>query len=412
MPFTPKNTKKWSKKFQTWRSEAKLKFVRGNKLPLLVTIFAVFFLLYELKYFLYNPGSSSNVIPPVHGIFENEIQSSRPLIFPSIEHHSILRGLGIESLFTLKTDVEGHTKFIVKPNEPILTEAERKELMKTDQKRFVKLSFSDHGKLVYRKHTDSPEVVLVSLVDFERYSMEHAVRSVQNRVDYAQRHHYGLYIRWAQEFIPMLENQNVAESYEFIKPLVMRAAMFAFPQAKYFWFIDQNAVIMNFDMSLQQAVLDPVKLDESTLRSEPIIKGTNVKSYQHFNPRDAKIMVTKTPSGKIDVTSFIVTPSLYGKAFLDYLDDPLIRNYHWSSSLGHAIAHILQWHPSLLKKSAIIKPRVISATYKASSQNAEENNNIVQNYVDGDFVVTFTGCEARKSCEADVKMFYDKLTVE
>lgn len=115
----------------------------------------------------------------------------------------------------------------------------------------MKHSFLDHGKLVYRKSNDAPEVVVVTLIDFENYELETIIQIVQNRVDYAQKHQYGVYIRWIQEFLPVLENQNLAESYEFIKPLVIRAAMHAFPTAKYIHFVDQDALLMNLDLSLQ-----------------------------------------------------------------------------------------------------------------------------------------------------------------
>lgn len=303
--------------------------------------------------------------------------------------------------------MDGNSEYVLKAADPPMTEDEAKELMKTNQKKFVKRSFSDHGRLVYRRQENHPEVVIVTLIDFENYSLKHSVRAVQNRVDYAQSHGYGVYIRWAQEFLPLVQKQNVAESYDFIKTLALRAAINSFPYAKYFWFFDHNGLIMKFDISLQEHLLDPKILELATLKSVPVTGNSNIKTYKHFDTKSAKIIIPKTANGDLDTSSFVVTPSLQGKAFLDYLNDPLVRNYPWPSNLSGAIGHLLQWHPKILQRTAIVVPKTIATVFDPSGKSAEDDNSRFS-YVDGDFVVSLSGCELRNSCEQDLETFYSK----
>lgn len=70
-------------------------------------------------------------------------------------------------MFTLRTDIDGNKQYIMKPDDPPMTEAERKELSEKNLRKFVKRNFYDHGKLVYKNRVNHPEVVIVSLIDFE-----------------------------------------------------------------------------------------------------------------------------------------------------------------------------------------------------------------------------------------------------
>ncbi|CDO91808.1 unnamed protein product [Kluyveromyces dobzhanskii CBS 2104] len=406
MPFIPKNKKKWAKSAKVWVSELKFMLQKKSKFSALVAITLTIFFFYCLRSLFPTKASSAHKTPATHGIYENEVLSSTPLIFPSVQDHETLKQLGVEGLFTLRIDVDGNREYILKPADPPLTEAERKELAELDMKKFVKKSFSDHGKLVYKSKVNHPEVVIVTLIDFENYSLDHIIRTVQNKVDYAQRHNYGVYVRWAQEFLPLVQKQNMEASYEFIKPLAVRAAMNAFPYAKYFWFFDHNGLIMKLDTSLQQQLLEPKVLEAALLKGVPVTEKSNIKTYKHFNPKNAKIIIPKTESGRLDTSSFVVTPSVQGKAFLDYFSNPLVRNYPWADKFTHAIGHMLQWHPKILQKTALVVPKTIASLYDISKSKKNADDSDAFTYRDGDFVVTFSGCQQTKTCETELEKYY------
>lgn len=373
-----------------------------------LSVFVGFTLLLYFLSSLFNLGSGSRkVYPPEHGYYIYEIPASRQYIFPYIEHGDVLKEIGVRGLYTVRTELDGVSRYVYHQLDKPLTDEEKKKT--SDQILLVKRSFLDHGKLVYRKESSHPEIVIVTLVDFENYPMDTIVNIVQNRVDYAQRHNYGVYVRWSQEFIPLLKVQDVQASYEYIKPLIMRAAMHAFPQAKYLFFVDQNALIMKLNVPLQQHVLNPKILDLALLKNTPVIPGSNIKTYTHFQTDRAKIFLAQNPDGLLDLSSFLVSTDIYGKAFLEFLIDPLFMDYDWPS-FESSIGHLLQWHPQLLKKTAVVMNKIIAATYdptKDTSPQQQDSANALY-YTTGDLVVSFKGCKQRGSCASDINTFYSQ----
>lgn len=343
--------------------------------------------------------------PVEHGYYQKEIPASRQFIFPYIEHGNVLREIGMRDLFTIRTELDGETRFVLDTQDKPLTDEEKKKT--NDQILLVKKSFLDHGKLVYRKENNRPEIVIVTLIDFENYPMDTIVNIVQNRVDYAQRHNYGVYVRWAQEFIPMLKHQDVQSDYQFIKPLLMRAAMHAFPQAKYLMFVDQDAVIMQLDLPLQQHILNPKLLEMGLLKDTPVVPDSNIKTYTNFQTEGTRIILPQSSDGVFDLSTFLISADLYGKAFLEFLIDPLFIDYDWPS-FESSVGHLLQWHPQLLKRTAVVMNKIVAATYEPTKGIAPEieDSTSVLHYTEGDLVASFKGCKLRGSCAADINTFY------
>ncbi|GAV54231.1 hypothetical protein ZYGR_0AK07330 [Zygosaccharomyces rouxii] len=362
-------------------------------------------LLYFLSSLFQLRSGSGKLYPIEHGYYQNEIPASRQFIFPYIEHGSVLREIGIKGLFNLRTELDGETKFVFNPQDKPLSDEEKKKT--TDQILLVKRSFLDHGKLIYRKESNHPEIVIVTLIDFEKYPVDTIVNIVQNRVDYAQKHNYGVYVRWVQEFIPMLKHQDVQESYQFIKPLIMRAAMHAFPQAKYLMFVDEDAIIMKTNLPLQQHILNPKVLETSLLKNTPVVPQSNIKTYKHFQTAGTKIIIPQSSDGVFDLSTFLVSTDLYGKSLLEYLIDPLFMDYAWPS-FESSLGHLLQWHPQLLKRTAIVTNKIIAATYDPAKGAAAQGKDTspAPHYTEGDFVISFKGCKLRGSCASDINTFY------
>lgn len=67
--------------------------------------------------------------------------------------------------------------------------------------------------------------------------------------------------------------------------------------------------------------------------------------------------------------------------------------------------HLVQWHPTILTKLALVPQRVMNAYHPISA--AQQGSDI---YQDGDFVVRFAGCEldASRDCEREMEGYYEK----
>lgn len=371
----------------------------------LSSIFVGFCILLYVFSKFFNPRGSktTNQYPPVHGLYMNELPASSRLIFPHVEHATILKEIGIRGLYVFRAEIDGSKQYVLKADDKPLTDEEKKKT--TDQVYLVKKSFLDHGKLVYRKKSDEPDIVIVTLVDFERYDLENIVKVVQNRVDYAQIHRYGVYVRWIQEFLPVMSNQDMDSNYDFYKGLVMRAALHAFPRAKKFLFIDQDALIMNLNLSLKKHLLDKNILDVALLRNVPIKPGSNVKTYENLDFSTVSMVIPQDENGVLDLTSFVVSNDYYSKAFLEFLIDPIVRDYGWQESFPSVVAHVLQWHPQLLSKTAVVVPKIMASEFDDTRSDDDID---AFHYTEGDLIASFKGCREAGVCAKYINNMYSK----
>ncbi|AET41414.1 alpha-1,6-mannosyltransferase Ecym_8123 [Eremothecium cymbalariae DBVPG len=408
MPFRPKSNHSlrdgdrlrhilvnWRKRFLSPKR-------RRTQLTLFSMLAFSLFSIYVFAYWLYGVKSHVETLPAKHGHYKHSVNSVVPFICPSTKHLDELKERGVPFLFTRRIDEHGNSRYVIKEDDVPLSAKEKNELK--DPYLIAKRDFLDSGKLVYRKKTDHPEIVIVTLIDFDSYDKDTVIKIIQNRVNYATQHKYGTYIRWAQEFIPLVERQSVQESYEFMKPLIIRAAFFAFPYAKYFWFIDQNGLIVKMDFSLDQFLV-PKILNQFILRGTSIVKGSNIKSYAELPANRVKIIIPQTKDMELVTDSFIVAPGLYGKAFLDYLSDPLVRNSQWDS-MASSIGHMLQWHPKMLARTALVHSKVIAARYNYDREPEKKGD--LYWYSMEDPVILFHGCRERGSCVSDINSFVQK----
>ncbi|CAL9731794.1 probable alpha-1,6-mannosyltransferase Mnn11p [Monosporozyma unispora] len=341
--------------------------------------------------------------PAVHGVYHNEIPASSNLIFPQIEHSALLKDIGVRGLYILRLESDGDKRYVLKPEEKPLSDEEKKKI--TSQTLLVKKSFLDHGKLVYRK-SNSPETVVVTLIDFENYELDTLVSIVQNRVDYAQKHNYGVYIRWIQEFIPLLENQNLNESGSFAKSLIMRAAMHAFPNAKRFIFIDDTSLITDFKLSVENNIMNSNILDMASLKDTPVSPNSAIRTYNNLDFSKVSIVFPHNQNDDISTSTFIISNDIYSRAFIEYINDPLIKNFEWEN-LAHCIGHILQWHPEILAKTAMVHSKFISSSYDPNFLKTEKPDTV--HYTEGDFIATFPYCKDINSCNKDITSLYNSL---
>ncbi|CCF58764.1 hypothetical protein KAFR_0F01670 [Kazachstania africana CBS 2517] len=374
------------------------------------TAFVLFFYVFSRLFYPSQNSALNSKYTKEHGHYLNELPASSHLIFPHVEHAPLLKEVGISGLFVLRLEGDGSKKYVLKPDDKPFSDDEKKQT--TDQVLLVKRSFLDHGKLVFRpkKNVLYPETIIVTLIDFDIYSLDTIVKVVQNRVDYAQSHNYGLYVRWIQEFFPLLEDQNLSASYEYIKPLIMRAAMHAFPKSKNFVFIDQDALVMNLGLSLEKHLLDPNILDVAISRDIPVMAGSNVRTYKNFRLSNTEIIIPQDENGILDLSAFVVTNSVYGRVFLEYLSDPLISGYAWQST-SYAVGHVLQWHPLLLSRTAIVAPKLLASKYDPQqlTDGNDENTKDGFHYNEGDLVASFKNCRERNSCAQDIEKMYEKV---
>ncbi|XBW37250.1 hypothetical protein QEN19_002833 [Hanseniaspora menglaensis] len=388
-------------------------------------------------------SEKSKYVPRTKGLYFHEIKQHSPLIFPAVEQQPALKTVGLKVLFTKGT--QGN--YVVNVDQKPMTEKQLKVLKASedtnDKTLFIKNQFLDHGRLVYDgSKRESPKTVIVTLVDFDTYGLDSTVKIVQNRVDYAQQQGYGLYVRWVQEFVPFLQDQDLNKpiNHDFAKFIMMRQAMHSFPHAENFWFIDKSGLIMDIKVNLETYFFDLTNKEmiENNLvfLNSPVIQDGSINTHSNIWKKNAKLSDTTDnsvfklqdakfsmvfakqflPIENLDTSSFLMRNDLYSQAFLDYFGDPLYRQYGWQS-IQQALSHIFEWHPHMMRSLLLIREKVLGSyyhpelslkTYKDEINELEVGKNDA--YRPGDFIIKFRDCLRLKTCNSLLTEYYNEIS--
>ncbi|PHH63143.1 hypothetical protein CDD81_6294 [Ophiocordyceps australis] len=237
-----------------------------------------------------------------------------------------------------------------------------------------------------RVPSGSPSVVLVTIIDPTSYNNAYLNTIKENREQYGAKHGYAVMIAKAYDY----DTHGAPQSWA--KILAMRHALSKYPDCKYLWYLDQDAYIMDPSKKLEQIVMDPKKLESLMIKDYSVVPPDSIiKTFSHLNGKDADFVVSQDKDGLVH-KSVVVRNGEWAKFFIEMWLDPLYRSYNFQKAERHALEHIVQWHPTVLSKLALIPQRTIAA-YASPEQG--------DGYQEGDFVVMFADCSSggAKSCE-------------
>lgn len=244
----------------------------------------------------------------------------------------------------------------------------------------------------FEKLHQDPPIVLVLGLDASRYSKRYLELVLKDRMTYAKKHGYGLYVRYLQDFEETRQDDDEDDSYgsgngggygygnnndgnlsplEFAKAGMMRQAMFAFSTSAWFWWLDQDAVITNHDFDIgTRLVLNKQELARHMQRNSPLVpssQASTITTYQHTAPTQIRMIVLQNGAG-INAASFLVRQDpLYGRVVMEYLMDPALRGYSGIREVGTgnafnlAVTHMLKWHPLILSRVALVSSSFLGA---------------------------------------------------
>lgn len=380
----------------------RIKLSKSNLLGLLLLAAVLIWLVKPIS--LFSTKHPSPVYPPLHPHSSlHTIPSTSKFIYPPIEDAPALKKLGVASLFkeirVRDSNIPEVEKTIYQslnvdddPN-PI-----KQKLLEEDQNlklhaARLKNAFKNQEKVVYKPKSKSnyPKVIIVTAVDYEMYEMDYLAKIVQNRVNYAHHRNYGVYVRWYQEFVPIMNSiqfLSAKERAKWVRLYCLRAAMFAFPEAEWFWYLDQDGLIANLKVDMFDYLLNKENLNAAALREQPVIPPHGfIKTYKSLQPENVKLVFTQSET-QLETNSFIVRNDVIGKGIIDIWSDQLYLNYNnFPHGPDSAITHILQWHPFILSKSVIVPARMINSAHSQETlpEEAETSDNV--HYFPGDLVV-------------------------
>ncbi|KAF3386424.1 putative alpha-1,2-galactosyltransferase [Penicillium rolfsii] len=234
-------------------------------------------------------------------------------------------------------------------------------------------------------------VVIVTLLDHQRFSESYINKIITNREDYAKRHGYTNFFASVSDYEEAIG--DAPRSWALVP--AMRHAMATHPKSKYFFHLSPHALIMNPTTSLKSHLLDPSRLESLMLKNVPIVPPDSIIKTFALKQKDVDLIITQD-SEDLSPSSFILRNGDYARFFLDLWFDPLFRSYNFAKAETHGLDHIMQWHPTVLARTALVPQRILNAYSKDSSGASPDGS-----YKDGDFVIRFPSCDEGKSRDCD-----------
>ncbi|KAG6986417.1 hypothetical protein G7Y79_00095g101310 [Physcia stellaris] len=215
-------------------------------------------------------------------------------------------------------------------------------------------------------------------------SKDYIKKLEENRQNYAARHGYGTFFPSVNDY----DIGNSPRSWALVPAL--RHAITKYPHTTHFFALSAHGLIMNPSLSIQ---------------SHPTGEKAVIKTFSHLKADKIDIVLTQDGEGLCQ-GSFILRRGEWARFFLDTWFDPLYRSYNFQKAEGHALEHVVQWHPTILTKLALIPQRLLNSYgVDISSRGGKEAM-----FKDDDFVVRFVGCEldSNRNCEQEMEPYYNQ----
>ncbi|OAA44255.1 alpha-1,2-galactosyltransferase-like protein [Metarhizium rileyi] len=250
----------------------------------------------------------------------------------------------------------------------------------------------------YHEHVPSghPSVVLVTVIDPSEWNTAYLDTIKENRERYAARHGYQAMVVNALDY----DTQGAPRSWA--KIFAMRHALSKYPDCKFIWYLDQDAYIMDPTKSLDDQVTSPRKLESLMIKDYPVVPPDSIiKTFSHLRGENIDFIVTQDKEGLVH-KSVVIRNGEFAKFFIETWFDPLYRSYNFQKAERHALEHIVQWHPTILSKLALVPQRTLAAYSRAT---------IGEQYQEGDFVVLFPGCTqtGEQSCQTESSHYWEEM---
>ncbi|KAJ5637704.1 hypothetical protein N7490_007583 [Penicillium lividum] len=227
-------------------------------------------------------------------------------------------------------------------------------------------------------------VVIVTLLDREHFSESYINKIISNREDYAKRHGYTNFFASQSDYDEVVGDQP--KSWTLVP--AVRHAVATYPHAAYFFYLSPHSLIMNPTKSLKSHLLDRSKLEATILKDIPIVPPDSIiRTFSHLKEQDIDFITTQDGED-LSPSSFVLKNGDFARFFLDLWFDPLFRSYNFAKAEVHGLDHIMQWHPTVLARTALVPQRVLNAYSKDSIGAGSDGT-----YNDGDFIIRFPGCD-------------------
>lgn len=111
--------------------------------------------------------------------------------------------------------------------------------------------------------------------------------------------------------------------------------MATFKHSEYFWYLDQDAIIMNPALSIESHIVE--RLGSLIRRDVPIVPPDSViKTYRHVPPERVQFILSQDKTG-LQPGSMLFKAGPWSQYMLDAWYDPLFRFYNFAKAEQNAL---------------------------------------------------------------------------
>ena len=124
------------------------------------------------------------------------------------------------------------------------------------------------------------------------------------------------------------------------KVIAMRHALTKFPDAAYYWYLEQDAFVMNPSLSIEGDLMRPARIEEAMIKDHPVVPPDSIiKTFGHLKGQDIDLLLTQDNDG-LSTGSFIIRNGDWAQYFFETWFDPLYRSYNFQRAETHALVRI------------------------------------------------------------------------
>lgn len=120
----------------------------------------------------------------------------------------------------------------------------------------------------------------------------------------------------------------------------LRHAMTKYPHSNHYWFLDQTALIMNPDLTVEAHVTNSKRVESLLLKNQPIVPPDSViKTFPNVKGNQIDLILAQDKEG-LSPASMFLKRGEWAKFFLDTWFDPLYRSYNFQKADTHALVSL------------------------------------------------------------------------
>lgn len=196
----------------------------------------------------------------------------------------------------------------------------------------------------------TPEVVIVTALDYSLHKADYIEKIKENRRQYARLHGTATmagprahptrltHALGYKTFFAITSEYDLAGAPKsWTRIPAVRHAMAQNPHSTYFFQLDQHALIMNPSFTINSHVMARSRLESLMLKDIPVVPPDSViKTFSHLRGDRVDLVLTQDAEG-LSQDSFIIRQGDWAHFFLDAWFDPLYRQYNFQKAEVHAL---------------------------------------------------------------------------